>query len=223
MRCGLFVFFNHQHGFSNIVDFFFQSNYMNAIQTNCPWMLRYLAVAVVINKRAHYCIRDLLRILKEERYAYSDPVTEFLEALYVDFSFERAEEKLNECGKLFASDFFLSACREESLEQARLFVFETYCRLHSKIDIGALAGRLALAREEAERWVVDLVRNAQIGAKIDSRDGHVVMGARSSSVHKQVVEKTKDLSQRTYILGSSLERLRHDARQAYRSERSRFA
>ena len=38
----LFVFFNHPNGRNGIVDLFFQDRYLNAIQTNCPHILRYL-------------------------------------------------------------------------------------------------------------------------------------------------------------------------------------
>ena len=47
----LFVFFNHESGRNAIIDLFFQDRYMNAIQTNAHHLLRYLAAAVIINKR----------------------------------------------------------------------------------------------------------------------------------------------------------------------------
>jgi hypothetical protein len=42
------------------------------------------------------------------------------------------------CGltaKVLGSDFFLVACRDEFIENARLFIFETYCRIHNTISI----------------------------------------------------------------------------------------
>ena len=41
------------------------------------------------------------------------------------------------------------------------------CRIHQKIDIGMLASKLAMQQEEAERWIVDLIRGARLDAKID--------------------------------------------------------
>eukprot|EP00953_Heterococcus_sp_UTEX-ZZ885_P015241 8592-Heterococcus_DN1.PRE.1 len=63
------------------------------------------------------------------------------------------------------------------MEAARLFIFETYCRIHHKIDIAMLAGKMDMDVEAAEKWIVDLIRGSQLDAKIDSRDNHVIMGS----------------------------------------------
>ena len=36
---------------------------------------------------------------------------------------------------MLQSDFFLIGCRDEFVENARIFMFETYCRIHKVIDI----------------------------------------------------------------------------------------
>ena len=59
-------------------------------------------------------------------------------------------------------------------------------------------------RDDARSGIVDLVRNARLDAKIDSRDNHVIMGATRPTVHQQVLDKTKDLATRTYVLARSL-------------------
>jgi len=202
----LFVFFNHPDGRDGIVDFYFQQRYLEAIQTNCPWILRYLTTAVITNKRRRNVLKDLIKVIEQEKYTYKDPITEFLECLYVNFDFEGAQEKLRQCENVLVSDFFLVFCHEEFMENARLFIFETYCRIHQKIDIGMLASKLAMQQEEAERWIVDLIRGARLDAKIDSNNNHVIMGAQFPTVYEQVIEKTKDLSTRSYVLASNLER-----------------
>ena len=53
----LFVFFNHPKGRDLIIELFlYQKQYLNAIQTTCPWILRYLSTAVIINKNSRYNI-----------------------------------------------------------------------------------------------------------------------------------------------------------------------
>ena len=59
----LFVFFNHEGGRNAIIDCFFQDRYMNAIQTNAHHLLRYLAAAVIINKRRRNMLKDLVRVI----------------------------------------------------------------------------------------------------------------------------------------------------------------
>lgn len=69
-------------------------------------------------------------------YFYRDPITEFIEHLYVNFDFDGARQKLHECQTVLLSDFFLIACIDEFVENARLMIFETFCRIHQCISIG---------------------------------------------------------------------------------------
>jgi len=200
----LFVFFNHPNGRNGIIDMFFQERYLNTIQTICPHILRYLTTAVITNKRRRNVLKDLVKVLQQESYTYRDPITEFLEDLYVNFDFEAAQVKLRKCEYVLLNDFFLVACRDEFIENARLFIFETYCRIHQKIDIGMLAEKLNMEQEPAERWIVNLIRNARLDAKIDSAANHVIMGTQYPSIYQQVIEKTKGLSFRSYVLANNL-------------------
>ncbi|KAG7233124.1 hypothetical protein INR49_007477 [Caranx melampygus] len=61
---------------------------------------------------------------------------------------------------VLVNDFFLVACLEDFIENARLFIFETFCRIHQCISISMLADKLNMTPEEAERWIVNLIRNA---------------------------------------------------------------
>ncbi len=264
----------HTHRFVLFCLSFFR--YLNAIQTVCPHILRYLTTAVIINKRRRNVLKDLgietyryihlsipsiqsihstlthlilfllpllplhasyiVKVIQQECYTYRDPITEFLEALYVNFDFEDAQVKLRECEKVLVNDFFLVSCRDEFIENARLFIFETYCRIHQIIDIKyvssifyllspisvshliihpsflfplllpirMLAEKLNMDQEAAERWIVNLIRNARLDAKIDSQANTVIMGSQYPTVYQKVIEKTKGLSFRSYVLANNL-------------------
>ncbi len=71
-----------------------------------------------------------------EEYQYSDPVTNFLKELYVEFDFESAQKELGKAEKVVENDYFLQEFREEFLDNARYLISEAYCRIHQKIDIG---------------------------------------------------------------------------------------
>jgi translation initiation factor 3 subunit E len=90
----------------------------------------------------------------------------------------------------------------EFLESARLFVFETYCRIHQCIDIKML--NLNMDEEAAEKWIANLILNARLNAKIDSKAGTVVMGVQSQGVQEALVEKAKALSARTFTLANAV-------------------
>merc|ERR1711976_260955 len=206
----LFVFFNHQKGRDNIIELFlYQPQYLNAIQTMCPHILRYLTTAVITNKdvrKRRQVLKDLVKVIQQESYTYKDPITEFVECLYVNFDFDSAQKKLRECESVLVNDFFLVACLEDFIENARLFIFETFCRIHQCISISMLADKLNMSPEEAERWIVNLIRNARLDAKIDSKLGHVVMGNNAISPYQQVIEKTKSISFRSQMLAMNIEK-----------------
>ena len=144
----LFPFFNYEPARETLTELFFSPTYINTIQTSCPWILRYLAAAVITNRNrpggksgsfgfGNYQkqLRDLVRIVRQEQYEYNDPVTSFIKALYVDFDFEEAQKRLTEADEILRSDFFLCAASESFLDAARHLISESYCKIHQRIDI----------------------------------------------------------------------------------------
>mmetsp|Transcript_24157 Transcript_24157/g.37270 ORF Transcript_24157/g.37270 Transcript_24157/m.37270 type:complete len:169 (-) Transcript_24157:197-703(-) len=155
-------------------------------------------------------MKDLIKVM--QHCNYSDPIVEFVDCLCVKFDFESAQTKLADCEQVLSTDFFL--CKQTALfmEEARVFVFENYCRIHHKIDLGALGEKLAMDQDQAERWIVDLIRNALLDAKIDSEAKCVVMGADTQSVYEQVMDRTRDLSLRSGTLALNLSNVMNEAR-----------
>ena len=56
------------------------------------------------------------------------------------------------------TDLFKVACLDDFIENSRLMIFETFCRIHQCISISMLAEKLNMSTEEAERWIVNLIR-----------------------------------------------------------------
>jgi len=143
----LFPFFNYEPAREVLTELFFSPTYINTIQTYCPWILRYLAAAVITNRnrpgnKSNFTygnyqkqLKDLVRIVRQEQYEYSDPVTAFVKALHVDFDFEEAQKRLSEADDILRSDFFLVAASESFLDAARHLISESYCKIHQRIDI----------------------------------------------------------------------------------------
>ena len=87
-------------------------------------------------------MKDLVKVIQEESYTYRDPITSFIEDLYVNFDFKGAQQKLRECETVLFNDFFLVACLDDFIENSRLMIFETFCRIHQCISISMLAEKL---------------------------------------------------------------------------------
>ncbi|KAK4392482.1 Eukaryotic translation initiation factor 3 subunit E [Sesamum angolense] len=156
----------------------------------CSHLLRYLATAFIVNKRRRPQFKEFIKVM------LNDP-----------FLGKRVEE----------GNFTSIPLRDEFLENARLFIFETYCRTHQRIDMSVLAEKLNLNYEEAERWIVNLIRTSKLEAKIDSETGTILMEPNHANVYEQLIDHTKALSGRTYKLVSQL--LEHAQAQATRHGR----
>lgn len=197
---GLFIFFNHENGRSSLIEFLNKERYLNTVQTACPHILRYLTTAVIINRRRHSALNDLIKLVSKLSYIYSDPVTQFLQSLYMDYDFETAYQKLIESEAVLSADFFLNYIKDEFVESARLFYFETYFRAHQTISIAKVADALRTSNDEAERWIVDLIRGLGLDARIDSNSDYVVMNKSYPSIYQNIIDKTKSLTFRTHQL-----------------------
>jgi hypothetical protein len=55
---------------TNMCSNFPFSRYLNAIQTNAHHLLRYLATAVVVNKRRRNMLKDLIKVVQQEQHCY---------------------------------------------------------------------------------------------------------------------------------------------------------
>ncbi|PWW74926.1 eukaryotic translation initiation factor 3 subunit E [Tuber magnatum] len=194
-----------------LLELFFSPAFINTIQTSCPWILRYVAAAVTTNRNRknnsgqyQKQLKDLVRIIKQELYEYHDPITDFVAALYVDFDFEEAQRKLSEAEEVLKSDFFLASSAASFVDSARHLISESYCKIHQRIDIKDLAQRLNLTQDEGEKWIVNLIRDTRVDAKIDYKDGTVIMNHPPQSVYQQVIEKTKGGLFRTQVLTAAV-------------------
>ncbi|KAF8536049.1 putative eukaryotic translation initiation factor 3 subunit EifCe [Trichophaea hybrida] len=207
----LFPFFNHDPARDTLIELFFSPAFINTIQTSCPWILRYLAAAVITNRNRNRNagqyqkqLKDLVRVVKQELYEYQDPITEFVTALCIDFDFEEAQRKLGEAEEVLKSDFFLVATAEAFVDSARHLISESYCKIHQRIDIKDLAKRLNLSQDEGEKWIVNLIRDTRVDAKIDYKEGTVVMNHPPQSVYQQVIERTKGGFFRTQVITAAV-------------------
>lgn len=98
------------------------------------------------------------------------------------------------------NDYFLVSCKAEFMEQARLHIFETYCKIHKVIDLNMLAEKLNMDSVATEKWIVNLIRNARLDAKIDSQAGTVVMGEQGQTPYEELVERSKQLGDSTFSI-----------------------
>lgn len=214
LHWALFAIFNADKPDAKLLDFFLNEKSLSVISLSCPHLFRYVGACLILQKRLKHLVKDTVWIVHHEAACYSDPVTRFLLALYVDVDFDEAQQELQKCAQVCKVDFFLNRHWAEFEENARLLIFETYCRIHQCINIRMIASKLNMEAEEAEVWIVKLIQNAKLDARIDSEKSRVVMSKAPASVYQQVIEKTKNLSFRSTMLLSNLEKREKELKEA---------
>lgn len=207
----LFPLFNHEAARDPVLELFLSANYINTIQINCPWILRYLSVAIVTgrgrsrNSSVHQKqIKDLVRYIRQEEYEYKDPITEFVSSLYISFQFDEAPTALAKAEQLCRNDLFLAESTDIFVDAARHLICESYCKICCKFYIRDLSEKLGLNPDDGEKWIVNLIRDTRLDAKIDAQQGIVTINHPPSNVHQQVVEKTKGVFFRTTVMSSAV-------------------
>jgi translation initiation factor 3 subunit E len=207
----LFPLFNYEEAREPILDMFFSAPYINTIQTSCPWILRYLIAAVITGRnRARSSslqqkqMKDVVRYVRQEAYEYSDPVTQFVAALYIEHDFNAAREALRAAEEVCRNDFFLVSTGDAFVDAARHLICESYCKIFSRMNIRDLSAKLGLNPDDGEKWIVNLIRETRLDAKIDSQEGTVIMNHPPNNVYQQVIEKTKGGFFRTQVLSAAV-------------------
>lgn len=190
-----------------VSDFFLLERNLQIISIVCPHLFRYVGVLLVLHKQLQdHRASDLLGKIRQDSYWYSDPITKFLEALYFDVNFDLAQDGLVLCTKVVEQDYFLADLHAEFAERCRLLIFETYCRIHQHINLSMIAEKLNMTPEDAEVWIVKLIQQAKLDAKIDSEKNRVLMAMQAPNVYQQVLEKTKNISFRSLLINSNVDK-----------------
>ena len=209
LHWSLFVYFAQPDGLNRFIDLAMNDAYTNAVQTTSPHLLRYMAVAHVVSNQRRFPLRELVRVVEQEKSNYGDAVTKFLLSLYVDFDFEAAQTHLKAAQTLLQGDYFLRDLVKPFLDNARVLLFRSYCRIHQSIDLGLLSTKLDMNAADAESYIVNLIRNEQ-EAKIDSAKNQILFKPATSSIYQKLLERTQALSTQTALLQTQLEKKRNE-------------
>lgn len=186
-----------------------KNQYQNAIETICPWILRYLAVIIVTCKnveKKNFRLRILVNMIKQESYTYNDPITDFLLCLHKEYDFDTAQKHLTDAKEVLRTDYFLHPYVDQFIENGRHQIFEMFCRIHKKIKVETIAEKLDMTHEDAELWIVELIRDARLHAKIDGESGNIIMGSDPKMPYQQIIEKTNNLNVSTQMLIKNLDK-----------------
>ncbi|KAK4112625.1 eukaryotic translation initiation factor 3, subunit 6 [Canariomyces notabilis] len=213
MHWALFPLFNFDQAREPLLNLFFNADYTNSFQADSAWLLRYLCVAVITNRRRaknpgvhQKQMKDIARIVRQEAYEYQDPITRFVHALYIDVRFQEAADQLVLAQEVMRNDFFLLAHVDEFVDSARHLLFESYCKVCIRFTLEDIGNKLGLKGNEAVKWIVNAIRDTRVDAKINYKEGTVYINHQSTSAYQQVIERTKGSFFRSAVLGAAIAR-----------------
>ena len=211
LHWSLFVFIGQRDGFDQHGDFCAEKNYLQTLENLCPWMLRYYALSCIIGSKKKNTMRDLLLEIQHLKHVYSDPITQFIEALYQEFDFELAQIKLKESQEIIKNDFFMQIHADRFMQEARMIICDVYCTINRRVDLSTLSQKLEMTEDEAEKFMVDMVQKSSSpslnNAKIDSSSKQVIMASPNKGGQQDVVDRTRDLTVRSGMLSSNIDNL----------------
>ncbi|CAI7720852.1 eukaryotic translation initiation factor 3, subunit 6 [Plasmodium vivax India VII] len=194
------------NSFSMLQDWFIDEKNLSIINLICPHIIRYYCVYAIFyrNRKDHFeLILNTLNLLKPK---YTDPFTSLLISIFTEYDFNMAQTCIAQLGSICEKDIFLFKLKPFIEEQSRYIIFETYCRIHKSINIDMIANKVNLPRDDAEKWVVNLIRNAKLDAKIDSEKNCIEISTTLPNLYQQVIDKTQNLTMRSNFLVQVLNR-----------------
>ncbi len=132
------IFFNktRDEDLERYVDLCNEKSNFSVIQLLCPQLLRYLVVAALVNKNLHknrnysFDFYKLTEIIKRGIVKYSDPFTELIENLYLNFDFESAARNITEIQTAVSKDILLIPLKDKIIESCQFLYFKVYCKIH---------------------------------------------------------------------------------------------
>jgi translation initiation factor 3 subunit E len=211
LHWSLFVFSNQRDGHDSHYEFFSEKIYIQTIENLCPWMLRYYSLSIIIGNKKKTMMKELLNEIQSLSHLYSDPITEFVEALYDRYDFNEALVKLKESHEILKHDFFMQIHADKFMHEAKLLICEVYCSINRRVDLKTLSEKIELTEEQTEKWMVEMIQksslNSNLQAHIDSSEKQVIISPPIKLGQQIVVEKTRDLTSRSSILQANIENL----------------
>ncbi|QPG76301.1 hypothetical protein FOA43_003687 [Brettanomyces nanus] len=174
-------------GLSTMVDLLLSSSYMSTIQASCPWILRYLIVAV-LQMRQYKRLRDIVRAVDVETYEFQDPFSKLVQTLFVTCDFDNLSSIVDEISVLIETDFFISNLDGERLMlNLQELIFNTVAKIYKGITVESLGKMLNRDTSDVEKFLEEQKDKVTL-----EEDGTISFNRQAPpSVYQQVYEKTK--------------------------------
>ena len=169
-----------------------EKSYFSVIQLTCPELLRYIIVALVLNKSIQnnraFDLFKLSEVINRKHVKYTDCFSEYISLLEIEYDFESASDKIAECKKAIQEDIFLAPYEKRIVEGLHFLYFKRACKVYETIDLKEVVTFTGLSANEAELWILGYIRSGDIDAKIDSISELIVSNKGRQNPYEKYLE-----------------------------------
>lgn len=194
----LFPFFKGGSQYSGqLLQYVFDVNtevFQCVVESVCPHLLRYVCAAALLNRNRSQNFNWTADMV-DRIYEYSDPLTQLV-SLIRKPSFDDALNLLPAVQETVQSDYFLCGFEADLMNNARHMIFQRYMAVHSVVSIPYMAEKLDMNKSDAEVWLVNLISDSKLRAKIDSVNEQLNVEPQPRSVELDVCEKLDSASRK---------------------------
>ena len=186
-----------------LFELFLEEKFLSAIQFSSPQIIRYLVLLYMASfekKSIRIDHKALVDILKSEICAEEDDFSAFIRLVYIDFDLENAKKKIEKVRASAAQDIVFSNHATQIVESCQKMYFEVYCKIFSTLEIKTVADFLLTSAEEAEIWIINLIRKNNIKAVMDPAGSCLLIGMQSAEESESLTRSAKELMSRNRIL-----------------------
>ncbi|KAJ3301758.1 Eukaryotic translation initiation factor 3 subunit E [Kappamyces sp. JEL0829] len=174
--------------------------WINAIQTTCPSLERYIAYLLVLDpsrsRSPHF--KDIAKLIHSDAHLYSDAFTRLVSTV-LNVNFVDATAALGETVGIFGSDYFLPASLKDAfLKSARLFVFELYSRIHSSVSFESAAKLLHLSLDQVKPSLQSMAGSLAVSMVLDNHTATFKVAR--PTIHEVVAQKTAAMAARAHAI-----------------------
>ena len=169
-----------------------EKSYFSVVQLTCPELLRYIIVALILNKSIQnnrvFDLFKLSEVINRKYIKYSDCFSEYISLLEIEYDFEAASGKIAECKKAIQEDIFLAPYEKRIVEGLHFLYFKRVCKVYETIELKEVATFTGLSAAAAELWILSYIRSGDIDAKIDSISELIVSNKGRQNPYEKYLE-----------------------------------
>jgi hypothetical protein len=115
--------------------------------------------------------------------------------------------KINALEQEVKQDIIFRAHSALILENCKKMYFEVYCKIYNTVEIKEVSAFLKVSEDEAEIWIVNLIRKNNIKSQMNASEKCIVVGEGLTDQGDVLNKKAKELMSRNRILMNNVSKL----------------